>query len=1324
MKRIISSLLVLLCFMVITKTSTGQLRDEFLLDAETASGVQQMFFRNRIVNAGGYTYTCGATLNDYGNYDILVSKVHSTADTLVWSVTYSGGYGGDDYAADVAVDGGGNVVVVGTTQVGSLDYDAITIKYNSSGTQQWVRTYAGAAGAPDGLTCVAFNGSDVYATGGMVNDPQRLTDVLIVKYNSSGTQQWAEDWDNSTYHFQDAAFKIKFKASNIIIYSVSQISLSPVQWKLAAIIYDMSSGSLQGSSVIAGNTSSFAAVRDIAMDDDDNIYVCGTKANSGQGKNIHVVKYDSTDLTEQWSFNKNGSANVDDEPAGIEIAGGYLLLAGTIETASEGKNIYGARLSLSSGTASWEINTDLAGGDDEATGLQTDSDDHLVIPCSVDRNGTKDIALVKLAHASGNTLSKAYYNGTDNRNDHARDISINPVTNDVYISAQVQVNDSTYESRIMKWRASKVYNPVPADGYSSYTGYIPNNFQLRQTDSTANRAVRFYSQANRVATYIDNAKISYQLLQANDTSNADTTYRVDMAFANGKGRTRVYPYNERKEYINYYLGHIDKPSVRTPLSNVVLRQEVYEHTDVLYTHSPSGFRHWFIARTGANPKDHYRLNFTGQTGLSIDGEGNLAIETTIGNIVYSKIKAYSMNTTTGVLTLLEWDIAYIIEDSLVRFDGFDEWSGVLVLEVDEKPETVAGVVPESNKNLDWSTFVGGSGGESHYGVDSDELGNVWYCGYTSGVINIAEPGQNIGEVLAHNDAFVVHFDWKCEAQWITVYGGNDHESALSIAIDTSGNSYCVGTTQSDNLPNNAALGVNDITLGGSSDGFFLKLLSTGSIDIDSYIGGDGEDNVYDVVYRPQNAFFQASVFIVGDCTDGNGFPTASSGNTLTGYDQAYAGGLDGFLMELSPEGGLRWSTFFGSSLEDRICGIADVGGYPTVIGYTEAYEYTEDECGVPADGKFPFCPNNWHQEEFNGRKCFIARFNKNRELIHSTFFGNSGTIGDYFSYAISRPDITTYRRPYGIGGKHIFYVSGRSSLGFSDNMHFNEWEGSGYPDPYYGDIDNYAGTINYRWFAKLYAEDEVTNFIGSSLLNLSNHNIQSFAIAADRYDGLIVTGGSTINALQDDNFCSNPDAGDFPLCDAGGQLYLEDNYTPYKTRCFMLHFDTQMNIVWSTQFGTGNLDGSYPNRNFCITSAGNYIFTGGWGYEYTPWDYDENSTEDYFRPVSSSIDAVATRFSLPQSVIVGNEEISRQESLGISIFPNPTLQYITVQLPEFALPDDVIEVYDTYGKLIHSTKTRKAGGTLTIDVGKLAAGMYIIKYTSSGKLLTKSFVKE
>ncbi len=72
----------------------------------------------------------------------------------------------------------------------------IPIKYNASGTEQWVRTYAGAASAEDrAIKIRVSNAGDVYVVGREWNGTD--FDITIVTYSATGTPGW-------TYTYPDA----------------------------------------------------------------------------------------------------------------------------------------------------------------------------------------------------------------------------------------------------------------------------------------------------------------------------------------------------------------------------------------------------------------------------------------------------------------------------------------------------------------------------------------------------------------------------------------------------------------------------------------------------------------------------------------------------------------------------------------------------------------------------------------------------------------------------------------------------------------------------------------------------------------------------------------------------------------------------------------------------------------------------------------------------------------------------------------------------------------------------------------------------------------
>src|SRR3984893_16694173 len=90
----------------------------------------------------------------------------------------------------VTTDTSGNVYVTGSSLgSGGTGLDFATVKYNSSGTQQWASRYNGTAGGDDIAYAIAVDGSgNVYVTGSSLGSGGTGLDYATVKYNSSGTQ--------------------------------------------------------------------------------------------------------------------------------------------------------------------------------------------------------------------------------------------------------------------------------------------------------------------------------------------------------------------------------------------------------------------------------------------------------------------------------------------------------------------------------------------------------------------------------------------------------------------------------------------------------------------------------------------------------------------------------------------------------------------------------------------------------------------------------------------------------------------------------------------------------------------------------------------------------------------------------------------------------------------------------------------------------------------------------------------------------------------------------------------------------------------------------
>src|SRR5437588_5772 len=118
------------------------------------------------IDSSGNVYVTGRSNGGQGaDFDYATVKYNSTGQEQ-WVARYNGPENGDDHAVAITVDNSGNVYVTGESQGSGTGYDYATIKYNSGGQQQWVVRYNGPGNGTDAAFAIALDRSgNVYVTG-------------------------------------------------------------------------------------------------------------------------------------------------------------------------------------------------------------------------------------------------------------------------------------------------------------------------------------------------------------------------------------------------------------------------------------------------------------------------------------------------------------------------------------------------------------------------------------------------------------------------------------------------------------------------------------------------------------------------------------------------------------------------------------------------------------------------------------------------------------------------------------------------------------------------------------------------------------------------------------------------------------------------------------------------------------------------------------------------------------------------------------------------------------------------------------------------------
>ncbi|MBI2265347.1 MAG: SBBP repeat-containing protein [Armatimonadetes bacterium] len=288
------------------------------------------------VDGSGNAYVVGVEYQTGSpQKEIWVRKYSSTGGVL-WTDSYGGILNADDYGNGVAVDSAGNFYVAGGKSSGQgLNFSVR--KYDFTGTVVWDQEYNGPDNIDDEATCVAVDGSqNVYVAGYETTSPSNWNDILVRKYDSSGTLLWTRTNSNMG---EDRAKAIRVDASGNV-YVAGYVTGSPTNVWVRK--YD-TNGNTLWTQTYDSPANSYDYGYGIAVDVFGNVYVTGDEERSdlGQGPNVWIRKFSPTG-TPIWTETYNGGANMGDVGKAITVdANGNVFIAGqTLESLAQLSDIW------------------------------------------------------------------------------------------------------------------------------------------------------------------------------------------------------------------------------------------------------------------------------------------------------------------------------------------------------------------------------------------------------------------------------------------------------------------------------------------------------------------------------------------------------------------------------------------------------------------------------------------------------------------------------------------------------------------------------------------------------------------------------------------------------------------------------------------------------------------------------------------------------------------------------------------------------------------------------------------------------------------------
>ncbi|MGA2984524.1 MAG: SBBP repeat-containing protein [Terriglobia bacterium] len=398
---------------------------------------------------------------------------------------------------------------------------------------------------------------------------------------------------------------------------------------------------------------------------------------------------------------------------------------------------------------------------------------------------------------------------------------------------------------------------------------------------------------------------------------------------------------------HYFIGS-NSAQWRThiPTFSRVRYQQVYPGVDLIYYGREGRLENDFEVNPGANPKViSWRLE--GAEGIHVNSTGDLVLMAGGSEVRLQQPRAYQLD-------------GQQQREIPVRYRVHGQKVGFALGKYNRRQKLVIDPV------LIYSTYLGGSGGDTASSVVVNSAGDAYVTGVTASTNFPTTSSVYQTTYEGGGDVFVTEFNAAGNGLLFSTYlGGTGLDTPSQILLSpTTGNIFLVGSTQSNNFPTTP--GVVQPTFAGIQDAFLTEMKPDGSALIYStYIGGSGID------FGTALALDSSGNAYVTGSTQSTDFPT------LNPFQLVNDGLYDAFVTEVSPSGVLLYSTYLGGSLSDYGTGIAvDTSGNVYVSGYTFSSNFpTQDAYQSTLAG---------------GSDLFLTKFTPGSSaLLYSTYLGGS-----------------------------------------------------------------------------------------------------------------------------------------------------------------------------------------------------------------------------------------------------------------------------------------------------------------------------------------------
>lgn len=362
---------------------------------------------------------------------------------------------------------------------------------------------------------------------------------------------------------------------------------------------------------------------------------------------------------------------------------------------------------------------------------------------------------------------------------------------------------------------------------------------------------------------------------------------IKLSFVGANPHPRLEPFDRQETHVSHFIGNDpEKWRPDVPVWGGVRYADLYPGVDLVVS-AQDGRWDWRFEGDIAN-SDAPRLLIEGADAVQVvapsknpQGAGNISITTTAGDFE---------------LPLPAADFPIQVEGLVA--DGSRAAYQVMPVSARSTTANEAAVPQDYPPDLIYSTFLGGSGSEWGEAVAVDSAGNAYLTGISASSQFPTTPGA-FDTSPNGLDAFVVKLNPTGYGLAYSAFlGGSGTDHGYGIALDSAGNAYITGSTNSPDFPTTS--GAFSTVINGYEDAYVVKLNPSGtSLAYGTLLGGSWGDQGNAVAV--DNA---GNAYVTGRASDN--FPTTSGALSTCHHDWETPGS---FVVKLNAAGsGLTFGT--------------------------------------------------------------------------------------------------------------------------------------------------------------------------------------------------------------------------------------------------------------------------------------------------------------------------------------------------------------------------------------------------------------------------------